>query len=58
MTGRLKQQWGRYTDDALREIDGKREVLIGKIQEAYGISREDAGRQGRNRAHVQRARVH
>jgi len=58
MTGRLKQQWGRYTDDALREIDGKREELIGKIQEAYGISREDAGSQGRNRARLQRARVH
>jgi uncharacterized protein YjbJ (UPF0337 family) len=50
ISGRMKQHWGRYTDDALWEIDGRRDELVGKIQEAYGISREDAGRQARRRA--------
>jgi len=52
LAGRIKQQWGRFTDDTLREIEGRREELIGKIQEAYGISRDDAVRQGRGRVRV------
>jgi uncharacterized protein YjbJ (UPF0337 family) len=43
--GKLKEQWGRSTDDQLDVIAGKRDVLIGKAQEAYGISNEEAERQ-------------
>ncbi len=49
VSGKIKQQWGRYSDDALREIEGRRDELVGRIQEAYGISREDARRQARLR---------
>ncbi|MGX2041427.1 CsbD family protein [Methylocaldum sp. MU1018] len=43
--GAIKAQWGRLTDDELDEINGEREKLIGKIQERYGIAREEAEKQ-------------
>lgn len=49
MAGKMKQHWGRLTADTHREIEGQRDELVGKIQEAYGISRDEAGRQARDR---------
>ncbi len=43
--GSAKQQWGKLTDDQLDVSSGKRDVLAGKIQEAYGISKEEAEQQ-------------
>jgi uncharacterized protein YjbJ (UPF0337 family) len=43
--GKVKSQWGKLTDDQLKVIAGKRLVLSGKIQEAYGISKEEAEKQ-------------
>lgn len=43
--GRLQMQWGRLTDDQLEVIEGRRELLLGKLQEAYGIDRDEADRQ-------------
>jgi len=43
--GAIKEQWGKLTDDDVQEIQGRREVLVGKLQTRYGISREDAERQ-------------
>lgn len=40
--GEVKQFWGHLTDDDLDVIDGKRDVLIGKLQERYGYTRMDA----------------
>lgn len=40
--GKVKQQWGKLTDDDLQQIDGKREELVGKIQAHYGYAREQA----------------
>lgn len=42
MKGAAKQQWGKLTDDDLEVIAGKRDSLIGKIQERYGMAREEA----------------
>ncbi len=42
MKGAAKQQWGKLTDDDLEVIDGQRETLIGKLQERYGIAKEEA----------------
>lgn len=42
LRGKIRQQWGRLTDDDLAEINGDRDLLIGKLQELYGRSREDA----------------
>jgi uncharacterized protein YjbJ (UPF0337 family) len=43
--GSAKQQWAKLTDDDLTYISGKKDELIGRIQERYGISREEAQRQ-------------
>ncbi len=43
--GKVRQQWGKLTDDDLDLMQGNAEVLIGKIQERYGRSREDAERE-------------
>ena len=45
MTGKVKEQWGKLTDDDLVEIAGKRDQLAGKIQARYGIAKEEAERQ-------------
>jgi len=44
MKGAAKQQWGKLTDDDLQIIDGKRDSLVGKLQERYGMAKEDAQR--------------
>ena len=44
-SGKVKEKWGKLTDDALVEIAGKRDQLVGKIQQAYGIGQEEADRQ-------------
>ena len=43
--GKVKEKWGRLTDDDLDVAEGKRDQLIGKIQERYGIAKEEAERQ-------------
>ncbi len=42
--GRMRQRLAMLTDDHTNEIAGSREVLVGKLQEAYGIGKEEAGR--------------
>ena len=42
LKGSVKQKWGKLTDDDLRQIEGNRDLLVGKIQERYGIAREKA----------------
>jgi uncharacterized protein YjbJ (UPF0337 family) len=44
MKGAAKQHWGKLTDDDLEVIAGKRDALIGKLQERYGMAREEAQR--------------
>lgn len=38
--GAIKEQWGKLTDDDVMQIQGRREVLVGKVQTRYGISHE------------------
>ncbi len=45
MKGKAKQEWGRLTDDDFAVINGKREALVGRVQERYGISKEAAEQQ-------------
>lgn len=42
MTGSMKEQWGKLTDDDLTAIEGRRDQLIGQIQQKYGIAKEEA----------------
>ena len=44
-SGKVRQQWGKLTDDDLDLIDGRREELAGRIQEVYGISKDEAEKQ-------------
>ena len=44
-SGSIKERWGKLTDDDLTTIGGKKDQLVGRIQERYGISREEAHRQ-------------
>jgi uncharacterized protein YjbJ (UPF0337 family) len=43
--GKVKERWGRLTDDDLEKINGRRDQLVGQIQEKYGIAREVAEEQ-------------
>jgi uncharacterized protein YjbJ (UPF0337 family) len=42
MKGSVKERWGDLTDDDFRMIAGKRDKLVGKLQERYGIAKEEA----------------
>ena len=45
MTGKVKEKWGKLTDDDLTTISGKQDQLVGRIQERYGIAKDEAERQ-------------
>jgi uncharacterized protein YjbJ (UPF0337 family) len=42
LKGQMRKQWGKLTDDEVDQIQGNAEILIGKLQERYGYSREQA----------------
>jgi uncharacterized protein YjbJ (UPF0337 family) len=45
MKGKVKEQWGKLTDDDLTAINGQRQQLEGRIQERYGIQKDEVKRQ-------------
>jgi len=45
LAGKIKQKWGKLTDDDLTVASGNSEYLAGKVQERYGIARDEADRQ-------------
>jgi len=45
LKGKVKEQWGKLSDDDFDVIAGRREQLAGKIQERYGLARDEAERQ-------------
>jgi uncharacterized protein YjbJ (UPF0337 family) len=45
LKGKVKEKWGDLNDDDLTYIDGKRDQLIGRVQERYGIAKDEAERQ-------------
>jgi uncharacterized protein YjbJ (UPF0337 family) len=47
VSGKIKKQWGKLTDDDLKVLEGNAEMLAGKLQERYGIARDEAERQVR-----------
>jgi uncharacterized protein YjbJ (UPF0337 family) len=45
LTGKVKEQWGKLTDDDITVVEGKRDQLVGRIQERYGIAKDKAEEQ-------------
>lgn len=45
LKGRAKETWGRLTDDDLESIRGKRDLLVGKLSEVYGLAKKEAERE-------------
>ncbi|MBK8161285.1 MAG: CsbD family protein [Rhodospirillaceae bacterium] len=43
--GKVKEQWGKLTDDDLATISGKRDQLAGKLQERYGMAKDEVEKQ-------------
>jgi uncharacterized protein YjbJ (UPF0337 family) len=44
-SGKVKEKWGKLTDDDLTTINGQTEQLVGRIQERYGVAKEVAEKQ-------------
>jgi uncharacterized protein YjbJ (UPF0337 family) len=49
--GKVKEQWGKLTDDDLDVIAGRRDQLLGRIQQRHGVARDEAHRQVRRFEH-------
>ena len=43
--GKVQEQWGKLTDDDLDVIAGRRDQLLGRIQQRHGIAKDEADRQ-------------
>lgn len=48
-SGQVKQTWGKLTDDDMKQIEGSQDKLIGKLQERYGWTREQATKEVNDR---------
>jgi uncharacterized protein YjbJ (UPF0337 family) len=44
-TGKVRSKWGKLTDDDCTTIGGKKDSLVGKLQERYGRKRDDVERE-------------
>jgi len=42
LTGKIKQKWGKLTDDDLKKAEGNTEYLVGKLEERYGLAKDKA----------------
>lgn len=42
LKGKVRETWGRLTDNDIDLINGKREQFLGRLQEVYGLTKEDA----------------
>jgi uncharacterized protein YjbJ (UPF0337 family) len=45
LRGKVQQRWGKLTDRDLDMVEGRRVQLVGKIQERYGVAKEEAEKQ-------------
>jgi uncharacterized protein YjbJ (UPF0337 family) len=45
LSGKIKEKWGKLTDDDLKVIAGKRDQLLGKLQQHYGYGKDQAERE-------------
>ncbi len=45
LKGQVRKQWGKLTEDEVDQIQGDSEILMGKLQQRYGYTREQAQRE-------------
>jgi len=45
LKGKVKEQWGKLTEDDLTQVEGRRDQLVGKIQNRYGVAKDEAEEQ-------------
>jgi uncharacterized protein YjbJ (UPF0337 family) len=43
--GKVKERWGKLTDDDLEVVEGRRDQLAGQIRKRYGLAKDEADRQ-------------
>jgi uncharacterized protein YjbJ (UPF0337 family) len=53
LKGKIKQQWGKLTDDDLTKVSGKRDELIGRLRERYGYEKKQAEKEVDDFSHQQ-----
>jgi uncharacterized protein YjbJ (UPF0337 family) len=61
LKGSVKERWGKLTDDDITMLSGKKDQFVGKLQERYGITREQAeieADEWASAAHAQTAASH
>ena len=46
--GKIREKWGKLTDDDLQVINGQQDQLVGRIQERYGVAKDEAQKQVKN----------
>jgi uncharacterized protein YjbJ (UPF0337 family) len=44
LKGKVREKWGELTDDDFTQIAGKKDQLVGRVQERYGLAKEQAER--------------
>lgn len=52
--GRIREQWGKLTDDHLEVIAGRHDKLLGALQANYGLAREGTATRGRQDEDIRR----
>ena len=45
LKGKIRSKWGKLTDDDLERIAGKKDALLGRLQQRYGMKKDEAERQ-------------
>lgn len=48
LKGKVRENWGKLTDDDVDEIAGKKDNFVGKLQEKYGIEKDEAEKEWDN----------
>ena len=48
LKGKVREEWGKLTDDDLTQIEGNSEKLAGKLQERYGYAKDEAERRAKD----------
>lgn len=45
LKGKARASWGKLSDDELEQIAGKKDQIVGKLQQKYGLAHEEAEKQ-------------